>query len=228
MGARVMKKKLISLLLLPLIALSQAGDWEMYFDEDFAAALRGMPYVRVAYIETDTNCIFSTGVDSSDDLEVQTKIKPLGFIRAYRQVFGAYRDEQSNTFRLIQGHGNVVWYFHANTVAGGGGTLEFTSILPYNAWSTVMLKRWQYSVNGTTNSITKQTQGNVYNGNMKVASVDMRCRYAYFQMYKGGVLVFDGIPVIAPSGQGALYDRVSKRLIENSLEGSVIYGYVED
>jgi hypothetical protein len=225
-----MKKKLISLLLLPLIALSQAGDWEMDFDEDWAAALRGMPYVRVAYIETDANCSFSTGVDSSDDLEVQTKIKPLAYIRAYRRLFGAYRDEQSNTFRIIQADGNNNWYFYANTVASGfgGSTQVSTSILPYNAWSTVMLKRWQYSVNGTTNSITGQTQGNVYNGDMQVAAVDMRCRYAYFQMYKGGVLVFDGIPVIAPSGQGALYDRVSKRLIENSLEGSVIYGYVED
>jgi hypothetical protein len=225
-----MKLKLIALYLLPLLALLPLltfASWEMDFDEDFAAA-HGMPYVQVAYIETDNNCQFSTGVDSSDDLEVQTKIKPLGFIRAYRAVFGTYKDESSNTFRIIQAEGSSAWYFYANTIAGSGNTTVSASVLPYNAWSTVMLKRWQYSVNGTTNSITKQTKGSVYNGDMKVAAVDMRCRYAYFKMYKGGVLVFDGIPVIAPSGQGAFYDRVSKRLIENLLGGSVIYGYVED
>jgi len=91
-----------------------------------------------------------------------------------------------------------------------------------------MLKQWQYAVNSTTNSIVNKKQGSVYNGDMLVGGVDMRCRYAYFKMYKGGVLVFDGIPVIAPSGQGAFYDRVSKRLIENLLGGSVTYGYVED
>ncbi len=38
MGEDLMKRKLISLCLLPLIAFSQASDWYMDFDEDFAAA----------------------------------------------------------------------------------------------------------------------------------------------------------------------------------------------
>ena len=47
-----MKKKLISLLLLPLIALSQAGDWAMDFDEDWAAASAGPVTLTFKYVST--------------------------------------------------------------------------------------------------------------------------------------------------------------------------------
>ena len=52
MGARVMKKKLIALLLLPMISLSQAGDWEMDFDEDWAAASAGPVTLTFKYVST--------------------------------------------------------------------------------------------------------------------------------------------------------------------------------
>lgn len=195
----------------------------------YVTAETGPAYQQVAYIETVTNSWLITGVDSSDDLEVQTRIKPLAFLGAYKsRVFGCYKSETHNTFRMITASSADDWLMFANTKAAGGGTSVSASVIPYGAWTSVMLKRWQYACGSTTNSITKKLQGTAYNGPMEISSPLMKCRYAYFRMLKSGVLVFNGIPVIAPNGQGAMYDTVSKRLIENSGEGTITYGLIED
>ena len=195
----------------------------------YVTAETGPAYQQVAYIETVTNSWLITGVDSSDDLEVQTRIKPLEFPGAYKgQVFGSYKSETNNTFRMLTGVSASIWLMFANTKTAGGGTSVSASKIPYGAWTSVMLKRWQYACNSETNSITQKLQGTVYNGPMQISSAYMKCRYAYFRMLKSGVLVFNGIPVIAPNGQGAMYDTVSKRLIENSGEGTITYGLIED
>lgn len=186
-------------------------------------------YQQVAYIETDGNSYLNTGVDSSDDLEVQTRIKPLAFVQAYQAVFMAHNyNEHYNTFRMIQQHSDLGWYIYPNTAGNVGGTGVSIYQVPYGAWTSFMMMQWKYAYGTTTNNITIKDQGTAYSGPMQIAGGTMKCRYAYFRMLKSGVLVFNGIPVIAPSGQGALYDTISKRLIENLGAGTITYGLTED
>jgi hypothetical protein len=219
-------KRVSGLCLAALLALTGRG----FAESGILQYVTAEPhYQQVAYIETDGNSYLNTGVDSSADLEVQTRIKPLAFVQTYRPVFRAYKGEPDNTFRLIQStSASAGWYINPNTAAGTGSTGVPTSQVPYGAWTSFVLMQWKYAYGTTTNNITTKTQGIAYSGPMQIAGVNMKCRYAYFRMLKSGVLVFNGIPVIAPSGQGALYDTISKRLIENLGAGTITYGLTED
>jgi hypothetical protein len=43
---------------------------------------------------------------------------------------------------------------------------------------------------------------------------------SYFKMWDDGVLVRDFIPVIAPDGEGCMFDKVSQKLFRNSGTGT--------
>jgi hypothetical protein len=119
MGARVMKKKLISLCLVPILAF---GHWAMDFDEDWAAASAGPVTLTFKYVSTYPVTITIGGssygqpadpskalVDAGDGVFVQwtnntitVKGKRIRFRGDWRNSTGSFRELFRSTF--IGGH----------------------------------------------------------------------------------------------------------------------------
>ena len=117
-----MKKKLISLLLLPLIALSQAGRWAMDFDEDWAAASAGPVTLTFEYVSSYPATITIGGssygqpadpskalVDAGDGVfvpwtsnTITLKGRQVRFRGDWRNSTGIFRDLFRSTF--VGGH----------------------------------------------------------------------------------------------------------------------------
>jgi hypothetical protein len=117
-----LKSFLTALLLLPLIALSQAGDWEMDFDEDWATASAGPVTLTFKYVSTYPASITIGGssygqpadpskalVDAGDGVfvpwtsnTITLKGKQIRFRGDWRNLTGSFRELFRDTF--IGGH----------------------------------------------------------------------------------------------------------------------------
>lgn len=183
-----------------------------------------LPYdAEIEYLEsTGTQWIDTSFIPTGNDIRIQTKVLYKGFSdsTAYAMWFGAYTNEQSNTYRIIRNGTSTSYMFLYNGTKASGGAVSFLVTIGniYN----IDFNRNRYTIN-TTSGNFNTAKGNENSGYLTVFSNKFKGAFFFFRLWKNDVLILDLIPVRV--GQvGYMYDKVSGQLFGNQGTGSFILG----
>lgn len=192
---------------------------------------KSKPYdAEVEYLRSSASGeIIDTGVSDIDKLEIKFRYTTW---YPYYGLFGNYKDENSNVWRLIMSSNstssNLLAYVNSKTSAGNTNV----PIAGTNVDHTLVLSQTQIIYDGSEFTGTiNTTQGSTNTKNIAIFArnlddpiwynIYMRCYY--FKAWKNGNLVCDLIP--CRIGQkGYMYDRVSGSMIEAYGGGNFILG----
>jgi hypothetical protein len=226
MGAPVMKQKLISLCLLPLLAF---GHWALDFDEDFAAASAvKFPYDReVEYLASTGTQWIDTGVDAWGDIAFEVDID---FTQYYPTKDGNYGICGS----YVASGGKLAYVaairYASRRYNGGRDGVAYTNapVADFQGERAIIyIGKTTATINGT---VWAGASGNVnesgqtfYLFAVKGYSGVVNGAIHYLKIWKGGDVVIDLIPVRVGT-VGYMYDRVSKQLFGNAGTGTFVVG----
>lgn len=190
----------------------------------------GQDIVPVEYLRSSASGeLIDTGVSDIDKLEIKFRY---GAYAQYYGMFGNYKDETSNTWRLIHStmssSANLLGY--VNTKANGGNTN--IPIATTGVDHTLVMSQTEIIYDGVTYSGTiNMTQGTSNIKNIAIfarnlddpvwSNIYMRCYY--FKAWKNGNLVCDLIPVRIGQ-RGYMYNRVGGNMIAAYGGGDFILG----
>ena len=218
-----MKNKLIALCLLPLLAFSQAGQWHMDFDEDWAAAsgsdlpsgYRACVYIqgtRTQYINSD----FVLRAEDSVRVEVEFSTSA---------IYGVFGGRLAPTQRQYAGflinttfrYDNDAQILGTNTVSTG---IRYIVHITPNA----------ATVNGILDAELSNTQTINYPSyflavnTAGTATLPADAKLYQAQIYDAeGALVVDLVPCLNNLGVPGMYDRKRKLFFANA--GTGAFGY---
>lgn len=197
---------------------------------------RRLPYdAKVQYLTSTSGSYINTGIYSAEITKVECRIRYNSFIGAYKPFFGAYRDEQYDSLRVIsQGSSNNYVYVTANRRVNGSMSVA----LSIGAWHDVSIDcaNNQCTVDGTTAS-SSTPHGTAFsapltifglNGVGGVSNISAGVMLASFVIFTSSGCVRSLEPVKFTNGsgvlEGALYDSVTRQLFRNAGTGSLVIG----
>ena len=184
---------------------------------------------RVEWIQAANGALINTQVTDVDRVVIKFMY---GAFMSYYALFGNYKGEDYNAFRLILAVNTAANYSLAypNTNAGNGSTR--IPIATMNEVHELDLSQSQIVYDGTTFSGTiNTTQGYANNKPLAIFArdvsdyswYDVKMKCYYFRAWKSGNLVCDLIPVRVGT-TGYMYGKVSGQLFGNAGSGSFILG----
>jgi hypothetical protein len=224
-----MKKKLIPLLLLPLISLPQAGRWALDFDEDFAAARAvKLPYDReVEYLASTGTQWIDTGVDAWGDIAFEVDID---FTQYYPTTDGTYGICGS----YVPIGGKQVYVaaarYASRRYVGGRDGVAYTNapVADFQGERAIIyVGKTTATINGTVwagaSRDVNESGQTFYLFAVNGYGAIVKGAIHYLKIWKGGDVVIDLIPVRVGT-VGYMYDRVSKQLFGNAGTGTFVVG----
>ena len=161
-----------------------------------------------------------TGIDgSNNNLEIEIKFNLLGY-NQWGGLFGNYKDENTNVWRIIQVNtNNTNMYVYPNTKAGGGNAKTIT--ITKNAVHTIRYNRTSITIDGTNYSYGTLSNGNTNTDSTKkyiqlfragLPSVTSYLRIYSFKIWNSGTLVRDFVPVLDKNNTPAMFDKANNVL----------------
>ena len=153
-------------------------------------------------------------IDDISDPVYEIKINPITIPQFLTFGFTAYRDENTDTFRVIDNSGKFLVYNFVK--AGGGGT----SIGSYTKGMemTIIFKQGLLKVNSESYTFSQSPYANHYNSEIIFADGGLSTTailYYYGKLYDGDKLLMHLIPKRRNSDNVVgFYDLVSKRFFE--------------
>ena len=194
--------------------------------------IAGLPYdAEVEYLESAGTQWIDTGVNISDNdfvLSCDMRSTSRGQSVVWARYFGSYVSESATCTRIINYSGSDN-YLYGSYRSRASSQTQLTGLGDYTERKVYLLSYGRLDVihNGTTQSRSL----NMYLGTEDTSTVclfgaKMAC-YG-FQITHSGSLVIDFIPVrfTNSNGQseGAMYDRVSRKLFRNAGTGAFTIG----
>ena len=184
-----------------------------------------LPYdAEIEYLESSGTQYINIPnvIPTNYDNTFETKITFLGYSSTNSWIgwFSAYKDEQSNTYRIIRNSTtNTSVLIYNGTKASGGGTQTAVSI-----GTTYDIKIYPtYALFNNTRANLSTTRGNQITAYLRLFAGGSILRFYNFKYTKGNEVILDMIPVRV--GQvGYMYDKVSGQLFGNSGTGNFILG----
>ena len=172
-----------------------------------------------------------TKVDgNTNNLEIEIKFNLLGY-NSYAGLFGNYKDENTNVWRIIQQNSNNTNMLVYPNVKANASAKTIT--VTKNAVHTIRYNRSSITVDGTNYTFGTLTNGNANTDSTKryiqlfrggYASTSSNLRIYYCKIWSGGILVRDFIPVLDKDNKPAMLDKVHNVLYYTP---SGTFGYEE-
>lgn len=179
---------------------------------------------RVEYISTNGDCHFITNyVPTGTDIRILCKFYHIGYTSLSNWIawYSARTSDSSENYRVIRRTGNYLVIQNARI---GSSTVENNITVANNTLYEFDINGTStYTVNGTTHNMTYRAASTQNTGKLRIWSSELKSMFYYLQIYKGGNLELDLIPVRIGS-IGYIYDRVSHTLFENAGTGTVGLG----
>lgn len=194
-----------------------------------------LPYdAEVEYLQSDGNQYFDTGITADYTIESEIKIEILRQVSS-QGVLSA-RNDTAPTTTSMTARGLAIWV-NGRNVALNDYNYDSgwqSNKLTYNQASVIAIRQRKLYVDNTLivsstnadewsfNVTYGLLRGHALNNNWD-SRVGNHSKLYYCKIWKGGSLVFDGIPVRL--GQtGYLYERISGNLLSRLGTGSFVLG----
>ena len=200
-----------------LYAQWKATEYDVIFSPN--SGILPSEYSELEYIESQNYAYILTGVMSDNNylkFDVQYAVTKLP--TSYYMVFGSYKDEPSNTTRLLWGANGTIVYGYVNNKANSYATKDNTR-RTINTIYTETLERNDNTIKYTSSTGVNSTNNNpasgtAYSGNIRIGSSNLRIYY--FKIYDNGNLIRDYVPCFRNSdGEAGLYDLVNNEFHTN-------------
>lgn len=184
-------------------------------------------YTPIEYIESTGTQWIDTGISGLDigDWQLYLKWMPLNMENpGYNLVFGAYTNEESNTYRIIYNHSQTNFYLYGNTRAGGGAASVLDVAI--NEIHEVSLNNGYVIFDGRQQDISLKGKTISNTAKISLCGRGYRIKGRFYASWatQDGVYKYDFIPVLDPNGTPCMYDKVSHKFFYNSGTGDFIAG----
>ena len=193
-------------------------------------------YTQLEYIESTGAQYIDTGISgfNTGDWEIYAKWMTTVSTQpaSYGFIFGVYKDESHNSYRLIFNQTNSGKYFiSANSRAGGGSIAVSAST---NAIHNVVVKNGSFVLDGQNYQAPNAGTALPADSKLGIFRCDENGSYASkgvarlysMSVKKDGVLIGDFVPAKNASGVVGMYDTVSGNFFTNAGTGEFIAGPV--
>lgn len=188
-------------------------------------------YTQCEYLQSadGRQWINTNVIATGSSVEFKAGVMQAGYGSAIQCVFWTRNKAQDFiTYGFIANSSTIVRAYMGTT----GVSYVTTTVSSYSNPITVRMEKGSLTLNGKSYSIdANQTAvnypislfhlfelGQPYDGNL-----GNKVKIYYFKIFKNGMLVFDGIPALDPSGVPCMYDTVTKQPFYNG--GTGVFNY---
>lgn len=192
--------------------------------------VESIPYVKVEYLQSDSNAFIDTGLSLDDDnVDIYVEFEWNSYTQ-YGAVYGNYVSTPTNTncYRLLLNSPTQFSNNH-NTITGDKGNGYFNCDINnihklFVSKNSFILDNISIPRTGVAKGETNTSNIALFNRSvMEPISKNIDLKVYAFTVLKEGVKLLNFIPVVV-DGVGYMYDTVSKRLFGNVGTGNFVIG----